>query len=63
MKTRNVLFTLAFVFASIIMLPAARADDHDQASKLTFNQSVQIPGQVLPAGTYWFVMGDLDSNH
>ena len=25
-----------------------------QATKLPFNQSAQIPGGVLPAGTYWF---------
>jgi len=41
-----------------IILPAARADEYDQASQLTFSQPVQIPGRVLPAGTYWFVLAD-----
>jgi hypothetical protein len=30
------------------------ADDWDQATKLTFSDSVGLPGQVLPAGSYWF---------
>jgi hypothetical protein len=63
MKTKNMLFTVAFVLASLIMLPAARADDYDQASKLTFNQPVQIPGHVLPAGTYWFVLANIGSRN
>jgi hypothetical protein len=46
--------TIAFLLAFLIVLPAARADESDQATKVTFNQSVQIPGRVLPAGTYWF---------
>jgi hypothetical protein len=42
-----------------IIAPAARADAGDQATQLTFNQPVQIPGNsVLPAGTYWFVLYD-----
>jgi hypothetical protein len=58
MKTKLTFCILAFVFAATIVLPAARADEYDQASMLTFNQSVQIPGRVLPAGTYWFVLAD-----
>ena len=52
------ILAFAFVFASIITLPSARADEWDQATKITFSQSVQIPGHVLPAGTYWFVLAD-----
>jgi hypothetical protein len=33
---------------------AAHADEADQATTFTFSQSVQIPGKVLPAGTYLF---------
>jgi len=47
--------TIAFLLAFLIVLPAARADESDQATKVTFNQPVQIPGRVLPAGTYWFI--------
>ena len=58
MKTKKIFITLALALASALMLPAARASDYDQATKLTFNQSVKIPGRVLPAGTYWFVLAD-----
>ena len=48
--------TVALLLAFLIVLPASRADESDQATKVTFNQSVQISGRVLPAGTYWFVL-------
>jgi hypothetical protein len=58
MNTRKAFITLSLVLASLVMLPVAHADEWDQASKLTFSQSVQIPGRVLPAGTYWFILAD-----
>jgi hypothetical protein len=45
---------VAVVLAFLIVLPVVRADEWNQATLFTFNQSVQIPGQVLPAGTYVF---------
>ena len=42
---------------------AARADESDQATTVTFNQPVQIPGQLLPAGTYVFRLANNDSSH
>jgi hypothetical protein len=62
MNTRKTFITLGLVLASLIMLPVAHADEWDQASKLTFSQSVQIPGRVLPAGTYWFVLAGTPGN-
>jgi hypothetical protein len=62
MNTRKAFITAGLVLASLIMLPIAHADERDQASQLTFSQSVQIPGRVLPAGTYWFVLEDAGSN-
>jgi hypothetical protein len=41
---------------ALLMLPVARASEVDQATKVTFSRSVQIPGHVLQAGTYWFVV-------
>lgn len=38
------------------------ADDWNQATRLTFNEPVEVPGQVLPAGTYWFILADKDSD-
>jgi hypothetical protein len=41
---------LAFAFTPSLL----HADEFDQATKFTFSQPVQIPGRILPAGTYWF---------
>ena len=46
--------TVTFLLASFIVLPVVRADEWNQATLFTFSQPVQIPGQVLPAGTYLF---------
>jgi len=57
------ILAVALALASIITLPSARADEWDQATKITFSQPVQIPGRVLPAGTYWFVLLDSGSGN
>ena len=41
---------------------AAHADESDQATTITFNQPIQIPGQVLPAGSYLFKLANPDSD-
>lgn len=41
---------------------AAHADEYDEATTMTFSQPVQIPGQVLPAGTYLFRLVDISSD-
>jgi hypothetical protein len=38
------------------------ADRSDKATKLTFSEPVEVPGQVLPAGTYWFTLADNGSD-
>jgi len=58
MNTRKTFVTLGLLLAFTIVLPVARADELNQATKFTFSQQVQIPGRVLPAGTYWFVLAD-----
>lgn len=40
----------------------AHADELDQSTTITFSQAIQIPGQVLPAGTYLFKLADDSSN-
>ena len=40
---------------------AAHADEADQATTITFSQPIQIPGQVLPAGTYLFKLANTDT--
>jgi hypothetical protein len=57
---------LSIIFGVIVagaaFLPVARADEFNQQTKLTFNQPVEIPGRVLPAGTYWFVLVEDTTN-
>jgi hypothetical protein len=45
---------VALMLAFLIVLPVVRADEWNQATLFTFSQPVQIPGHVLPAGTYLF---------
>ena len=56
MNIKKAFTIMGLLLAFAIMLPVAQADEANQATKLTFNQPVQIPGRVLPAGTYWFVL-------
>jgi hypothetical protein len=37
-------------------ITTAHADVANQATRVTFGQDVRVPGRVLPAGTYWFVL-------
>jgi hypothetical protein len=53
-KTLGIILGIAAISATI--LPVARADEADQATRITISQPIQIPGKVLPAGTYWFVL-------
>jgi len=40
---------------------AAHADESDQTTTITFSEPIQIPGQVLPAGSYLFKLANSDS--
>jgi hypothetical protein len=63
MSFRSVLSVVfGFVLACMAFLPVARADVWNQATKLTFSEPIELPGVVLPAGSYWFVLGDSASN-
>jgi hypothetical protein len=52
---RTVLITMVF---GATLAPGARADQWDRKTVVTFSDSVEIPGQVLPAGTYVFRLAD-----
>ena len=56
-----VTFYLAVLCALIAPSPMM-ADQSDKATKLTFSEPVEVPGQVLPAGTYWFTLADNESD-
>jgi hypothetical protein len=42
-------------------VPNVRADESDKKTIVTVNEPIQVPGKVLPAGTYVFKL--LDSNN
>jgi hypothetical protein len=63
MNVRNTLFVLGLLLAVIITIPVAHADDWNQTTRFTFSQPVQIPGQVLPGGTYRFQLANTDNRH
>jgi hypothetical protein len=50
------------VLSCAVLLPAARADEWNQKTKMTFAQPVELPGRVLAPGTYWFVLLNSDSD-
>jgi hypothetical protein len=61
----NIRIVAGLALVSLLALsavPAAHADEFDQATKVNFSGPVRIPGQVLPAGTYWFVLLDHGNN-
>jgi hypothetical protein len=43
----------------LVTTPTASADDWDKATRITLNQPIEIPGLVLPAGTYIVKIVDL----
>jgi Protein of unknown function (DUF2911) len=61
MKTRNASILVALLLAVGLAVTVAHASEADQATQFTFDQDVRIPGVVLPAGTYWFVLLDTPS--
>ena len=63
MNLRKTLSVLGLMLTITIMLPVLRADNWNQATRFTFSQPVQIPGQVLPAGTYCFRLAATNDRH
>jgi hypothetical protein len=59
MKILRVVFSLfAISLFGATFLPSARADEWNKKTVISFSQPVEIPGQVLPAGTYTFKLAD-----
>lgn len=52
MKYSSLLAFVSIGLAGILPAPAAKADPVYEATKVTFNQAVEIPGMVLTPGTY-----------
>jgi hypothetical protein len=53
---------LLFAVFGVMFAPDARADQWDKKTVVTFSDSVEIPGQVLPAGKYVFKLANSPSN-
>jgi hypothetical protein len=59
MNNVKVMFSLLAVgFLGATVLPSARADEWNKKTVVTFSQAVEIPGKILPAGTYMFQLAD-----
>jgi hypothetical protein len=55
--------TFAFAIALVVLAAqSARADESNQLMILTFSGPVQVPGVVLPAGTYQFKLAVPDTD-
>jgi hypothetical protein len=65
MSTRKALTMVSGLILGLAMLlpVGARADEYNEATQMTFNVPIQVPGnRVLPAGTYWFKLFDSAAN-
>ena len=61
MRINKVSLVIGFAIATVLFLEvAAHADEQNQFTTFTFNKPVEIPGQILPAGTYLFKLADPD---
>jgi hypothetical protein len=59
MKAKLLAFAVAVLGS---LMPMAMADEWDQRTIFTFSGPVEIPGQVLPAGTYVFKLANSSSD-
>jgi hypothetical protein len=55
---RSLVAVLAVCSAGVVVPRTAAADEWDKRTVLTFSEAVEIPGKVLPAGTYVFQLAD-----
>jgi hypothetical protein len=59
MRFKKFYLALTMLIATgALFQPHARADEENQTTKTTFSAPVEIPGQVLPAGSYIFERAD-----
>ena len=52
--------TCLMLMGATFLAPKVRADESDEKTIVTVNEPVQVPGKVLPAGTYVFKLLDPD---
>jgi hypothetical protein len=56
------LLNLLTLFVAFILAPIAHAEQWDKKTIVTFGSPVEVPGKVLPAGTYVFKIAGSDSD-
>ena len=59
---RTLLLALCTALLCAIFVPGARAGAWEKTTIATFGAPVEVPGQVLPAGTYVFKLADSPSD-
>ncbi len=59
---RTIFAVLALTLLGTTLLSSARADTWNKKTVVTFNQPVEVPGRILPAGTYTFQLLDSPSD-
>jgi hypothetical protein len=59
---RALLSLFAVTILGAAVLPSAQADTWSKKTVVTFSQPVEIPGKILPAGTYTFQLLDSPSD-
>jgi hypothetical protein len=63
MKINKLYIALGLMIAFVLFYDfAAHAGESNESTKVTFSAPIQIPGQVLPAGTYLFQQADDNSD-
>ena len=66
MKINKGVFVLAAVITllafTLIFELSAHADTLDQTTSIRFSESVEIPGRILPAGTYLFRLANVEGD-
>src|SRR5215469_9909888 len=58
MKKLTINLLLAIGLGALALPPRVTADEWNQKTIITFSGPVEIPGQVLPAGTYVFKLAN-----
>jgi hypothetical protein len=56
MTASRSMFVSVLVLFCLFGVPRVRADVWNQATRVTFDESIEVPGRVLAAGTYWFTL-------
>lgn len=58
---KTTLAVLAFAAFSLLCVSGIHADEWNKKTVMTFSEPIEIPGQILPAGTYTIKLVDIGS--